>query len=344
MMKGMKPLRIAFAILAAVTFVAILWAGGSAALRFPHTIHKDVADCNTCHSGATTSKSGKDNLIPQKSVCIDCHTDEDLGNYGWTGPRTISHDIPKFSHAQHLAMEGVDCDRCHGALNDTMMVGTAKGSIGHPVCFACHDGKTAPKECEACHSDMSRLRPLDHDTDYMHTHQFAARGSAGRCEECHRQSESCGECHYGENVLFPSHPRNYAYTHAQDARKHENDCVSCHSNETFCNDCHASEGIRPTNHDNQWTSGANHHAAEAKRDIQYCAACHQEDEPVCVRCHQDRAPGKGNDRSIHPGNFDQYGVHGPWHDDSSYYCYDCHRRSTAPDGFCGYCHSPNRED
>jgi len=344
-MKRFNLVRFGFAVLAAATLVAILTAGGSAAFRFPHAKHMEAGvDCATCHTGAATSKSGKDAMIPQTSVCLDCHSQDDLNGYGWTTPPKVSFDLPKFSHEQHLAMPGVDCARCHGGLAKPELAAAGKGMIGHAVCFACHDGVKAKNGCNSCHGDVTKLRPLDHAPDYRHTHQFTARTSAGSCEQCHRQTEQCSECHYGDNALFRTHTRNYIYTHAEDARKNEHDCVSCHTNETFCNDCHMSEGIRPTNHTSEWTTGANRHAAEARRDINYCAACHNEGEPVCARCHKDRTPGKGNDPSIHPSSFDQYGVHGPWHDDPSYYCFDCHTRSTAPDGFCGYCHSPTRRD
>lgn len=343
-MKGFIPLRVGLVILSAAMLIALAATLGGAAFVFPHPKHIEAAECATCHPGAAESSSGKEDLIPQTSVCLDCHSQEDLTGYGWTGPPKVSFDLPKFSHKQHLALPEVDCARCHAAIERPALAGTEKGQIGHPVCFGCHDGAKAPNDCADCHENVAQLRPLDHEADYRHTHQFSARASAGDCEKCHRSSDKCSECHYGENVLYRTHGRNYVYTHAVDARKNENDCVSCHTAETFCNDCHRSEGIRPTNHLRNWTTGANLHAAEARRDINYCAACHSDAEPLCARCHRDQTPGKGNDPSIHPSTFDQYGVHGPWHGDPSYYCFDCHTRSTAPDGFCGYCHSPQRGD
>ncbi|MFB3907293.1 MAG: cytochrome c3 family protein [Candidatus Eisenbacteria bacterium] len=346
-MRGKDWIRGAVAVLAVATLAVLLSGSGAARTRFSHEKHQEVgADCATCHPNATESQTGKDNLLPTPETCQGCHEASDLELWGWTKIQAVPSRIPAFSHSQHLGM-GVDCARCHGALVDPSLRKTDRGQIGHPVCFECHDGKQASQECETCHENTIGLRPLDHGPDFRHTHQFKARGMAEECESCHRESEQCSECHQGENVLFPSHPRNYEFTHAQDARKHETDCTSCHQAEQFCNDCHASVGVKPTNHDENWVSfagGANRHALEARRDITYCAACHDQADPVCVDCHRDARPGRGNDRSIHPSDFEDYDVKGPWHDDDAYYCYDCHTKSAGTEGFCTYCHAPRTED
>jgi len=243
-----------------------------------------------------------------------------------------------------------DCMFCHGALVDPALQVTGRGEPGHPVCFTCHDGEQATNECRQCHARVEDLRPADHQIDFLHTHQFQARGVGETCETCHRQSEQCSECHQGDNVLFRTHPRDYVFTHPLDARKNEHDCLSCHDNQTFCSDCHAESGVRPSNHDSpEWVrfaGGPNLHGVEARRDISYCAGCHEAEggDPLCSRCHQDRQLGRGNDRNIHPGNFEDIGVEGPWHDDDGYYCYDCHSRGSQPESFCGYCHGIRGND
>ncbi len=318
-----------------VLFAAVVIAG----TRFPHPTHQEAGlECAACHADAATSQKGGDHLIPQAAVCLDCHAQEDLDGWGWSPPPPAKSGFPKFSHEAHIALVDGDCARCHGALIDANLTGTGKGEIGHAVCFECHNGREIDDSCEGCHDNIHTIRPLDHGPDFVHTHQFSARGSSGDCEECHRQSEQCSECHQGENVLFMSHDRNYLFTHAMDARKHENDCASCHEIATFCNDCHMREGIKPANHADNWTTGTQQHASEARRDISNCASCHTEDEPLCIRCHSDRNPGRGNDRSIHPSGFDNIDVKGEWHFDKTYYCFDCHARVGGVDRFCTYCH------
>jgi hypothetical protein len=346
-MRRINPFPLAFCSLILVTLIAFLANQGAAGLGFPHPKHVEATDCATCHEGAAKSTSGKDQLLPAIAVCQTCHEQTDLDMYGWTEPKPKASGFPKFSHEKHLAMAGIDCAHCHGVLANPLLAGTGKGELGHKVCFACHDGKTAGDQCSICHADVRVLRPLNHGVDYRHEHQFLARATEGTCEDCHRQDEQCSECHRGDNVLSLTHDRNYVFTHAQDARKHESDCTSCHDLESFCSSCHAEQGVRPANHDADWTSGANHHATEARRDIAYCASCHEGDLTDCVTCHRDTPGPRGSDRNIHPGGMRDYGVHGPWHDDDSYYCFDCHQKSTpadGSDGFCGYCHSPEGGD
>lgn len=316
-----------------------------ARVPFPHDKHAAAgAACADCHGKATSSDAGTENLVPEASACGSCHEPADLDLWGYAAIPAAPVRIARFSHVKHLALTNGDCAHCHGALLDPNLVGTGKSEPSHALCLTCHDGKQASDDCTACHVNVAELRPRDHGVDYLHTHQFSARGMVEQCEDCHRHSETCSECHTGDNVLFMTHPRNYFFTHAQDARKHDADCASCHEIDTFCNDCHAGQGIEPTNHDDEWVGGANRHATEARRDIMICASCHESGDPVCTNCHRDSNAGKGNDTNIHQDGFDDYGVEGPWHEDDAYYCFDCHTKSTSADGFCGYCHNPRQGD
>jgi hypothetical protein len=346
-MKRIHLFPLAFSGLIAATLLVFLAGPGTAGLGFPHAKHAEAADCATCHEGAAKSQSGKESLLPAIETCKGCHEQADLEMWGWTKAKSRHAELPNFSHEKHLGMPGIDCAHCHGAISNPLIAGTGKGEISHTVCFACHDGKKATDDCASCHADVRVLRPLNHGVDYLHTHQFAGRSSGDACEECHRQDEQCSECHKGDNVLFLTHDRNYIFTHAQDARKHENDCMSCHDLESFCSSCHAAQGVRPANHDQEWITGANRHAIEGRRDMGYCASCHEGDLTVCVRCHRDNPGPRGADRNIHPKGMNEYGVKGPWMDDDTYYCFDCHQKSEpaeGSDGFCGYCHRPEGVD
>jgi hypothetical protein len=341
-MNGSYPYRTAVAVLAVLTLVTFLVGAGIAGLSFPHQQHHEMdLECALCHPGAEESESGSDHLMPTEEVCLDCHGAEDLEVYGWKAPKIRPSGFPAFSHRAHLGLEDANCATCHGALLDPLLAGTGKGEPSHELCMSCHDGETAGDACESCHANLHAIRPLDHGADYLHTHQFTARASAGACEECHRESDLCSECHQGENVLFLTHDRNYLFTHPLDARKHQHDCASCHDIQDFCNGCHNAEGIVPADHfpQNEWANVATggRHAREARKDISACAACH-EDRFSCTSCHRDNTPGRGNDANIHPNDFDEIDYKGAWHDDEGHFCYDCHARSGDPDGFCGYCH------
>lgn len=340
-MKTNQTIPMLAGLLALATAVAITAETGDAGLRFPHPVHMEAGlDCATCHEGAESSQTGEDWLMPTDGeLCLVCHEQEDLEIYGWEPPKERTSNFSRFSHEAHIAMEGTECALCHGALVDPTIAGTGRGEPGHPVCMTCHNGDRADDDCSSCHDNLTIARPLDHQADYLHTHQFDARGSGDDCAECHRHSDLCSDCHQGENVLFMTHDRNYLFTHPIDARKHENDCIACHDMETFCTDCHISQGVRPANHNDNWTSGTQQHAVEARRDIGYCASCHEGDLSSCVACHSDLPGPRGADRNIHPGGFSDYGTKGPWHDDPMYYCFDCHTHDTGMNGFCGYCHA-----
>ncbi|MBD3161166.1 MAG: hypothetical protein GF346_03195 [Candidatus Eisenbacteria bacterium] len=340
-MSPRNGILLAAILLGFATALALTTGTGDAGLRFPHPLHMEAGlDCATCHDGIEASRSGDDFLMPADTeICLACHDQEDLEIYGWSPPKARDSRFSRFSHEAHLGLDDVDCALCHGAILDPAIAGTGRGEPGHPVCLSCHDGAGVDDACASCHDDLSVVRPLDHQADYLHTHQFEARGATEECAECHRHDDLCSDCHQGENVLFMTHDRNYLFTHPLDARKHENDCIACHDMRTFCTDCHASQGIRPANHDDNWTTGAQRHAVEARRDIGYCASCHEGDLSPCVACHTDRPGPRGADQNIHPGGFNNYGTKGPWHDDDLYYCFDCHTRDTGMNGFCGYCHA-----
>src|SRR5690606_26229974 len=42
-------------------------------IKFSHSLHKDLVDCQTCHSAVMESVSLKDPLFPNHDNCSDCH-------------------------------------------------------------------------------------------------------------------------------------------------------------------------------------------------------------------------------------------------------------------------------
>jgi hypothetical protein len=289
-----------------------------------------------------------DALFPSTETCLDCHDAADLADYGYEKMPKAGQPILEFSHKQHLG-EGMDCLQCHADLVQDAAVGkdTAMETVNtsHASCAECHVETEAASACQQCHIDLSALRPLNHDFDFLHTHQVDARESLYACESCHSQEESCTSCHHGDNIEYLSHPRVWIYTHAQDAMKQVSDCASCHETETFCNSCHIEEGIRPADHFNagRWLPPGNEHGLAARRDITQCASCHEEDDPNCTSCHRDSDNRLGTDRhlNIHPPNYRDVDWNGPWHDDDSASCFACHASSSRRTkvGFCTYCHS-----
>ena len=88
-MQKLKVLYL-FIFLGTVTFL-LIGAMGSAnedssvsnegKIKFSHSLHKDLVDCQTCHSAVKESVSLKDPLFPNHDNCAECHevdNDEEL--------------------------------------------------------------------------------------------------------------------------------------------------------------------------------------------------------------------------------------------------------------------------
>lgn len=133
-------------------------------IKFSHQIHvgQNKIDCRYCHSGAEKSKNAG---IPSPNVCMNCHkyvkkgpkygTEEISKIYaavGWdpdkqqyTGKQkaiewTRIHNLPDhayFNHAQHVKVGGVECQTCHGPVEEMeTMKQFAPLTMGW--CIQCH--------------------------------------------------------------------------------------------------------------------------------------------------------------------------------------------------------------
>lgn len=133
-------------------------------IKFSHALHagQNGIDCKYCHSGAEKSKHA---YIPSVTVCMNCHKyvqegpkygpDEIAKIYmasGWNmeeqaysnDPKPIEwvkiHNLPDhvyFSHAQHVTAGGIECQTCHGNVEEMEVVAQfAPLSMGW--CVNCH--------------------------------------------------------------------------------------------------------------------------------------------------------------------------------------------------------------
>lgn len=358
-----------------LALAAALLALAQAQSPFPHRLHleDEGLKCGDCHAGAQASTQAADRLEPGPEACLYCHEADQIPSSWPTAEREY-----RFSHQYHLQQFDLECSQCHG--------GIGKEGIGARTlplmdeCLTCHNGKVAPRDCEACHTlERRRLRPPTHQMDWEREHGRVARLADRSCFPCHT-IDNCQECHEGGILLEgPSpgerqtsfgaelegsaglilqrvHGLNYRFLHASEARGKRSDCFVCHETEDFCADCHHPTrdlGVRPVWHGGPaWLtrgvgSGGGRHAELARRDLESCAACHevQGDDPTCLLCHLDRTPGLGNDPKTHSSSFARDLGEGDFHDDDGAVCYTCHRRGrVSGEGFCGYCHRGKEEE
>lgn len=136
-------------------------------IAFSHQLHAGQYEmqCQYCHTGVEIGKSAN---IPSANICMNCHAH--IQNVG--GKEGISSEIQKiynavdnnqpiewvrihnlpdlsyFNHAQHVAVGGVECQTCHGPIEE-MEVVYQHSSLTMGWCIDCHrqtDIKSAGNE------------------------------------------------------------------------------------------------------------------------------------------------------------------------------------------------------
>lgn len=123
-------------------------------IAFSHKIHAGQyeIDCKYCHTGVT---KGKNATIPSVNVCMNCHNQIKSGTI--TGEGEIAkivrayeqnkpiewvrvHNLPDlayFNHSQHVVVGNVQCETCHGPIQE-MDVVRQHSLLTMGWCIDCH--------------------------------------------------------------------------------------------------------------------------------------------------------------------------------------------------------------
>lgn len=123
-------------------------------IKFSHKVHAgdNQIDCMYCHHNADKSKSAG---IPEMNLCMNCHILVREGSH--SGKFEIAkiidavenkkpvewvrlHNLPDFvyfSHAIHVGVEKIDCQKCHGQVQE-MDVLTQQTDLSMGWCVNCH--------------------------------------------------------------------------------------------------------------------------------------------------------------------------------------------------------------
>ncbi|MCG8475899.1 MAG: c-type cytochrome [Cytophagales bacterium] len=119
-------------------------------IAFSHEVHAGQyeIDCNYCHTGVTKSKNAN---IPSANICMNCHstikTDseevqkifaavENNQPIEWVRVHNLP-DLAYFNHAQHVKVGGVECQTCHGEIQE-MAVVKQHADLTMGWCVSCH--------------------------------------------------------------------------------------------------------------------------------------------------------------------------------------------------------------
>lgn len=129
-------------------------------IAFSHEIHAGQyeIECQYCHTGVTLGKSAN---IPSANICMNCHTaiktespeiqkiyaaidyNASTGEYGentkpieWVRIHNLP-DLAYFNHAQHVKVGGLECQDCHGPIEE-MEVVYQHAELTMGWCINCH--------------------------------------------------------------------------------------------------------------------------------------------------------------------------------------------------------------
>jgi hypothetical protein len=131
-------------------------------IPFSHKIHVGVnkIDCNYCHTSVRKAKHAN---IPSVNICMNCHTeiktesphiqkihdhagyDLDTKEYDTTKAHPIEwvrvHNLPDlayFNHSQHVKVGGIECQECHGPIEEMDGYVQKYSELTMGWCIDCH--------------------------------------------------------------------------------------------------------------------------------------------------------------------------------------------------------------
>jgi len=180
-------------------------------IKFSHELHagQNQIDCNYCHSGARKSKHSN---IPSANVCMNCHMyiqegpkygTEEIGKiYAAIGfdPESGSYiedyeekpikwvrihklpDLAYFNHAQHVTAGNVECQTCHGPIQEMEEV-YQYSPLTMGWCINCHRETKVDVKSNDYYKDMHAKLKEKYGPDAEITVEMI-----GGLE--------CGKCHY----------------------------------------------------------------------------------------------------------------------------------------------------
>jgi NAD-dependent SIR2 family protein deacetylase len=170
-------------------------------IKFSHKIHAtdNKIDCRYCHTTVDDSKSAG---IPPVNLCLNCHIIVREGtNSGKFEINKIHaaienntpvkwvriHQLPDhvyFNHAQHVNVGKLDCNECHGVVEEMHIVRQVE-DLSMGWCLDCHD-KTA----------VDFLGNGYYSKTFKELHEKIATGVIDTVRVTDIGGRECARCHY----------------------------------------------------------------------------------------------------------------------------------------------------
>jgi len=168
-------------------------------IAFSHKIHAGQyeIDCKYCHIGVMKGKSA---TIPSVNICMNCHNQIKSGTT--TGEGEIGkivrafnenkpiewvriHNLPDlayFNHSQHVNVGGIECQTCHGPIQE-MDVVRQYSLLTMGWCIDCHRKTDVNTQGNAYYDKMVELHN-------------SAKGSNTKMKVEDIGGLECSKCHY----------------------------------------------------------------------------------------------------------------------------------------------------
>lgn len=178
-------------------------------IAYSHKLHAGEMgiSCIYCHSGA---ERGKVAGIPSANVCMNCHKyvkkgpttgtaeiakiykaldyDPDKGTYGpntkpiqWVRVHNLP-DLAYFNHSQHVVVGKIECQTCHGPVQDSMTVAYQYAPLTMNWCITCHRETKVKMAGNAYYNDLHKKLMNSNVPDSMIT---VAKIGGLECARCH---------------------------------------------------------------------------------------------------------------------------------------------------------------
>jgi mono/diheme cytochrome c family protein len=166
-------------------------------IAFSHKLHAgdNKINCNYCHTGAY---KGKQSNIPSLNICMNCHTYVKKGpKYGEAEIKKLTdayeagtpirwvrvHNLPDlayFNHSQHTQVAGLECQKCHGPIEE-MEVVKQYSNLTMGWCINCHRETAVNSKDNAYYDRLLKV----HEESKKKTDMTAEEIGGLDCSKCH---------------------------------------------------------------------------------------------------------------------------------------------------------------
>lgn len=171
-------------------------------IAFSHQLHAGQyeIDCNYCHTGVRKGKSAN---IPSVNICQNCHNSTGIQNVGgqdgmspeiqkifaavennqpveWVRVHNLP-DLAYFNHSQHVEVGGLECQTCHGPIEE-MEVVKQYSPLTMGWCIDCHKQTDVNTKGNAYYDDLVKL----HEEYNKPSDKLKVEDIGGlECAKCH---------------------------------------------------------------------------------------------------------------------------------------------------------------